>query len=423
MELDLKLLGDPSGRQDAGYWNDWFQIVCREGNHREFEWYSSVDEVLRVVSSQIRDSSRNIESDEATSPEQLWYIHPGSGTSLLPLKLCSEYPDSHHVVVDISDVAIDEMRHHYSKLCSNQSPDLVNHRHVEFFVMDMLKQQLPFDSCTFDYWIDKGFVDALFSIENEVIDKDKSKSLFREALRVLKKETGLALIVTLAEEHSLTIILDNFYDSELNRFWKNTLQIWELNPLSGDKQSFCFALTKSTTEEARNENILLYWYGLDSSVNEFFLSKIDARELIFDLVKKSRSRYCDSLSNRLTPKLLATLEIKPIEPDLNLELLSERIRATQWRQEVSHNLIELLWHPVSDEQPTAFHRIVPVGYGINKLILQCVIISDNLEPLVELISEWSSEELPDPIQSVDIDWSKTTPVANLSELVDSLSIK
>ena len=44
------------------------------------------------------------------------------------------------------------------------------------------------------------------------------------------------------------------------------------------------------------------------------------------------------------------------------------------------------------------HEIVPIGFGISKLVVTCVINSDDVERLAEMIAETEEDE----VQSVDI---------------------
>ena len=52
-------------------------------------------------------------------------------------------------------------------------------------------------------------------------------------------------------------------------------------------------------------------------------------------------------------------------------------------------------------------QVVPIGFGISKLVMSCVLESDDLEVLVEAM-----EDELEGVQSVDVDWENTFPVAD-----------
>ena len=73
--------------------------MCTD-NHNAFEWYVSVEEVARISKLYLTHSDG-----------ELRFIHPGSDNSLVPIHLRDEaFLSSHHVVLDISSVALHEIR-------------------------------------------------------------------------------------------------------------------------------------------------------------------------------------------------------------------------------------------------------------------------------------------------------------------------
>jgi translation elongation factor EF-1beta/ubiquinone/menaquinone biosynthesis C-methylase UbiE len=409
---ELQLLGDPSGRHDSEYWDQWFDAVCRRQDHRSFEWYCSAGEVLRVVTNHLVFSTI---ADETHS-----MIHPGSGTSLVPVKLRDSFPDSRQVVVDISSVALRQVRDQHASSCDVTNP-------IEYVVADLLHSssggddnQIAFQSSTFDCWIDKGFVDAVFSKDKAEGSRVQSNSLFHEACRILKPGVGFALIISLAEDHSLRIIVENWLSSDGG--WQPTLHIWELDPISGELPPFAFVLSKvDDADYVKSEKRLrLMGHQLNTGdIQEQSLCHDTACSVIQEYIASSRQRFSAARpkedSHTTVRKVLATLEVKPCDAEVDLVALGHRIRSEVWAVDNGgeRRNVRPMWQPFSDGDSSELYSIVPIGFGISKLLLKCVLPSDDLDDLAALIAEWD-EGL---VQSVDIDWQNTIPVGDVSGLL------
>ena len=392
MEERLKELGDPSGKQSSAYWDEWFDVVCGD-NHQPFEWYCNVDEVARMLCHHVPSISTGGRM-----------IHPGSGNSLVPVKIRNDFGFPHrHVVVDISNVALEEMRRVHDH---NLSADNA----IEYLLGDVLEPPLPLEGGVFDVWLDKGLVDALFNDSSDLC-RAQSQILFSEAYRLLRPHTGILVIVTMGEEHSLQLILNGFW-CELD-LKSASLHVWELTPVSGDMLPFGFVLERTTTG---NEELIVSWHGKDSKVE-----KMEVREKTIECLFQEVSRRCGAsrvgfkeLRERQNDKTLATIEIKPWDSTTDLELLKDAIVGTRWTAPSTDSQQE---HSIDPDWRTHDYKVVPIGYGISKLVLQCTVNSDDLEVLVEAISEWEgTPPIEDGVQSVDIDWKKTTRIAALPDI-------
>jgi translation elongation factor EF-1beta len=407
IEKQLSSLGDPSGRQDAAYWDQWFEVVC-EKDHKTFEWYCGVDEVVRVLSYHLNSGST--QSGERSASR---IIHPGSGTSLVPLKLRDVF-SSVQVVVDVSPVAVVEMKrvHEEQFPAKDASSDP-----IQYLVTDILNPPLPFEAESFECWVDKGFVDAVFSEKSETSNRDQSKKLFEEANRLLKSARGVALIVSLAEDHSLQLLVDNAFTGS----WQPDIHVWELEPVSGDMRPFGFVFTKADIVEERPERRLV-WHSLDGEIDETSTTL----ELLLDLIRGRvvASRKAFSLSQKSKEKskirkVMVRLELKPFDAETDLKLLGKAVRASTW-QTIDDGLQRTLcplWQPFEGDE-NVMESIVPIGYGISKLILQCIIPSDDVDHLVSAIEDWEGDGELEGVQSVDVDWGNTMPVGNAEELLN-----
>lgn len=446
------LFEDPSGRQDALYWDHWFEVVCKKQNGRNsFEWYCNAEEVIRVLSYHLQQLHNNSiinitdptfsesKQHETTSfiattikSEKYIAIHPGSGTSLLPKKLFEYFPNSQHLIVDISNVALEGLR---NDDCNEEEEGICKQQtSLSYKLLDVLNPPLPFNDNEFDWWFDKGFVDAIFSKDDLITAQQQATMLWSECLRILKKETGLMFVITLAEEHSIRIIIDAW--SEMNSSicsWDVCLHIWELKPISGEIPAFCFVMMKSSQQNMPNPStaitneVKLYWHQIDvtDSVDIHNIEMVHLFDYISNRIIISRNNYRDNICKKeklklSLPKTLLTIEIKPYDAETKMDELSNIIRSTDFINQASanndidpdgvrnnHMPIKPIWQTFTKDDIVCYHRIIPIGYGIHKLIMQCIIESDFVDELVESIAEWSFPDFPDAIQSVDVDWSQS----------------
>ena len=409
IEEQLRRLGDPSGRQDAEYWDSWFKLVCVQHGHKSFEWYSNPEEVVRVISYHLNSQKKTWSTSRH---ESMRMIHPGSGTSLLPLVLREEFEDYEQVVVDVSETAIAEMRQIHDKSNSVRNHDDSPIK-VSYVLEDILKPPMQFDRSSFHCWIDKGFVDAIFAKEAVEENKLQSTALFGEAHRLLVPQGGFMLIVTLAEEHTLQIILNKF----LSKAWDPVLHVWEMLPVSGTMRPFAFVLVTRELLDGDSPSafasvITVIWH--EHSSTEDHASSIhnvrsdELKEKLGELVERSRHDFRSATTadrqNNNECLMLVFLEIKPVDTDVDLIALSNRVRS-KTDYFIGEKQLRITWRPLnsSENNDTCYHMVVPIGYGVCKLQLSCVVSSECTDDLPEAIH--SSE--CDSVMSVDIDWTQT----------------
>jgi translation elongation factor EF-1beta len=412
---DLQNLGDPSGRQDGPYWDDWFDIVGRQ-SRRSFEWYCTAEEVLRVVQYHL-----SVQGDGAIK-ERNAMIHPGSGTSLVPVVLKNTFPLSRQVVVDISEVAISEIQSIHAEqlqLSHESTVGMAQGQPIEYVVMDLLQgcnADDTFEAASFDGWIDKGFVDAIFSDHDEAQNLRQSAQLFDKAKRLLRPGMGFAMIVSLAEDHSLRVLVENWLTVN---GWDSVLHIWELEPISGELPPFAFCMTRLDTDSDREDDtrrrVDFHRIDRSSTVEETMLNIHDELDQIRAIIALSRERFRQTREeSNNAPIICATMEIKPCDADVDWDKVGNLLCDSTWTVNSGPpRILDPQWQPNIDEDGMKCGKIVPIGFGITKLQLQCVIRSDDLDDLVALIEEWDT----DVIQSVDVDWSNTYPVGNIGGIV------
>eukprot|EP00545_Synedropsis_sp_CCMP1620_P009409 CAMPEP_0119017060 /NCGR_PEP_ID=MMETSP1176-20130426/15195_1 /TAXON_ID=265551 /ORGANISM="Synedropsis recta cf, Strain CCMP1620" /LENGTH=400 /DNA_ID=CAMNT_0006970659 /DNA_START=6 /DNA_END=1204 /DNA_ORIENTATION=- len=399
MEERLKELGDPSGKQTSEFWNEWFHVVCGE-DHRSFEWYCGVDEVVRVLQGSVPSSSDNNKLEDNCDPRM---IHPGSGNSLVPVRLRDDFGFRHrHTVVDISNVALEEMKTIHDQKSSSKEESST----VEYLLGNVLEPPLPLEDSSFDVWIDKGLVDALFKDASEPCCT-QSRALFSEAYRLLRNDNGILVVITMAEKHSIQLVLDSYWIELGSK--SASLDIWELEPVSGQMRPFAFVLNRKTTEE---KDSMFRWHKSDGEVVEEVdipeQTLVALLEQVSSRCNDSRARFRQGMKQQIQDRSLATLEIKPWGADTNMEKLKELIVSTKWAAASSdgqERSINPHWHLHES-------KIVPIGYGVSKLVLQCIVNTDDLDHLVEAICEWDGAAvIEDGVQSVDVDWNQTNMIA------------
>jgi translation elongation factor EF-1beta len=393
--------------------DEWFNIVCRE-NHRSFEWYCGLEEVTKVLRQHMSHASKS----EGSNPLRM--IHPGSGTSLLPLELRKHFLGSRHVVLDVSEVALDEMRQVHDKHLSDISGDSFQTSDIEYQITDVLNPPLGYKDASFDAWIDKGFIDAVFAKETQEDNRVQAKKLFDEAHRLLSSRSGIFFVVTLAEDHSLQLILDNWTG------WSNRIHIWELQPLSGEMLPFGVILCKD--EFSESEEKTLVWHNLDALEE---VIRFDDNKMIFDDIKirieDARHNFARAIASKSESlklhQLMATIEVKPFDAEVDVTELGSTIMAAEWRSCTDPSrVIQLLWRPFDSEgeAEAKFVDVVPIGYGISKVRLRCIISQDDLDDLANAIGEWEGDDEFEGVQSVDVDWSATVPVSNAMDLFSKM---
>jgi SAM-dependent methyltransferase/translation elongation factor EF-1beta len=435
---ELEALGDPSGRQDSHYWDEWFRVVCQNDDKEKverlkpFEWYCSAEEVSRVLSFHLGNDNNIYDTDDRPRRRM---IHPGSGTSLVPLKLGEAFPEHQHVIVDVSQVAVEQIQQIHAAKRQGNGHEASNETRIAYRVCDLLDPPLPFETSSFDAWVDKGFFDAIFSDNNEQLNRDQSRKLFGEANRILTNEVAVALIISLAEDHSLRLIVDRWLDGEKEEStadpsssltgWARDLHIWELEPISGTMRPFGFVLRKS--KKATESERIVVWHAMDRTVTEHpCASSLSVLlQLVQTLVLDSRQEFVqkkstDDACDGSRREVLLTLEIKPYDTSVDMFALGERLCASDWTTDSGTRDLRPRWQPFKDsrnDNQGVLCKVVPIGYGICKLLLQCVIASEDVDDLVECLQEWEGDQdCEDGIQSVDVDWAMTVPVGDAARL-------
>jgi translation elongation factor EF-1beta len=184
---------------------------------------------------------------------------------------------------------------------------------------------------------------------------------------------------------------------------------------------FGFVFTKADIIEERPERRLV-WHYIDGERDEAFTTLESLLDLIRGRVAGSREAF--SLSQKLQEKsnvirkVLATLEVKPFDAETDLKVLGKAVRASTWQAVNGDTPRTLcpLWQPFKGDA-TVMEQIVPIGYGISKLQLKCIIPSDDVDHLVSAIEEWEGDGEVEGVQSVDVDWANSIPIGNTQEIL------
>jgi len=491
----LQQLGDPSGQRTSTYWNEWFDAVCTSNEKTVFEWYTSCEEVLRVLRCHM-DIRHFVDDDlHGVAPKNKQrFIHPGSGNSLVPFHLANISKLSQHLILDVSDEALSHVQ---ANIMSSSNKEDINSR-IKYDVANVLESPLPYESDSFDAWIDKGLLDALFCGSkdgNDAGHKDDltlCRGMFEEAYRLLEtansdktKKGGIMLIFTMAERHSLDLILSNWLtyssskqeqDSVCSRFepsnWGRSLHIHEVIPTSGTMRPYCFVLQKddigdehvvdrqekgtndwnvvfhpiahSNDLDNKEANIVRIPFHRDPSVPSSSLtlsptllspappSLLSVKSRLDSLLDESRNKFreemelrdnCLKTSTNNERRMLGTIEIKPVDDTVNLKQLYERITSPK----ASWGIDSLRWSSIDNDSSCdlSFGNIVPIGFGIHKLVLRCVINSHLLEDLCDAIMEREGSSSCDDgdeggsIQSIDVDWENSFTVGEVGSVFPS----
>jgi translation elongation factor EF-1beta len=152
-------------------------------------------------------------------------------------------------------------------------------------------------------------------------------------------------------------------------------------------------------------------------VNESLRSKLISSREAF----KHGTTGCASTKG--THLLLVTLEIKPHDTEEDLRAIGEVITKLSWNSVERGKQITPLWQRWKDDEGKYVDmiKIVPIGYGISKLLLQCIIESGDIDDLVETIGEWDGGGVvEDGVHSVDVDWGNTFPVGDATQFLSEI---
>ena len=440
-----------------------FQSICIPTG-RSFEWYTGPSEVERILQLHFRNNNSNNNSsnnnnnnknnyknmnndnDDETSFDQKRIIHPGSGNSLLPIYLRDKYSTLYQYVVDCSEVAIMEMKSRHDQLYKDYQND--NHPkqssiqlstskscRIDYLVEDLLSNDsLSNDVNQFHAWVDKGFIDALFSSFDDESQKTSCRQLFEKANRILTSPStsqngGICVVVTLAQEHSLQLMLDSIdyinYDKKSNEstssssyyyYWKPIIHIHELEPLQKGASSLCpfaFVFEKSNTMDPKTTPFTVIFHCQNKKDEYIHCTMQDTNHctcasLFHDIHKKletirmdfaKRQNENNTQKQEIKRLVLTTLEIKP-SCDFEMSSLDDLSNKITMCPDYKKTFTSLTWRNST---------IVPIGFGISKLAMECLIDSEQVEDLCEFILDTEGEDV---IQSIDINWDATVPVGD-----------
>lgn len=404
----LQNLGDPAGHSSAEYWDKFFTTVT---NSTAFEWYCDLVDFISVFHSITAPLHLPISS--------LFLLHGGTGNSDLIFELFTQHNVSKSIAIDISSVAIEEMKQKSSQF-SSENPKFLG----EFLQADVLQPLLNIHQTNslFDGYVDKGLFDAMMSKFDEEC-KEKTSALFTSAASVLKPTTGFYLAISLAEEHVVRLLVD-YLQNDSGESWKS-LDVFELDPFftSGKKgklRPFCFVVHRGVGgEEGVTFNFNNFINGQYATTKGEF-----SFESVNNAVNDSRDSYAeagynnsnnnsnnnninnnkDTNNSTNTPDAsmcCATLHIKPFEPGFNWEQFATKLKSEYFTEEDG----------LTSNYEFKDYEIVPVGYGVCKLVITIVTSFEDLDLVVELIGDKEDDD----ISSVDVE--------DVRQLVSDLKFK
>jgi translation elongation factor EF-1beta/SAM-dependent methyltransferase len=402
MASSQELLGDPAGNGNAEYWDKWFSTVS-QGN--KFEWYCQTKDIVKVLSDSLASSST---SDDVDIDPSTHILHGGTGNSELIFDLSSTHSVSQATAIDISPVAIAEMKEKQSSRTDN----------ISFILQDVLSLPLPFDADSFDAYVDKGLMDAMMDSHTSSTCQTNTKTLFAGSWRVLKNRAPYVCI-SLGEEHIahllLSVLLGGADDPEIR--W-GPLHIYPLSPSSSSStlRPFAFVLLcdKDDIADSSSRRVVHFHHAADEATisNDYELTTTELKDPDFESVNallcSSRTSYSEYMEKKAYAEAassgggdddrrlaLAKLEIKPYEAETDLNTILENLKAPD--SQISLSFPTIQWKA---------HETVEIGFGISKLVVTIIVAYEDLDELVEMIQE--VEE--DSVQSVDVNYDETQPL-------------
>ncbi|KAJ8094447.1 hypothetical protein PM082_010881 [Marasmius tenuissimus] len=170
----------PESNEQYGTKEYWNQRYAQESENASFDWFKSYGEISDIMRSLIPDRSSRI-------------LMLGCGNSKLSEEM---YDDGYRniVNVDYSGIVIEQMQTRHGQ----ERPEM------EWHEMDV--RDLAFDAASFDVVIDKGTMDAMMTVKGDIWNPpqqviDDCTREVGEAVRVLRKGTGLFLYLTFGQPH------------------------------------------------------------------------------------------------------------------------------------------------------------------------------------------------------------------------------
>jgi ubiquinone/menaquinone biosynthesis C-methylase UbiE len=200
--------------QDKGYWDSFFTK-----RSSAFEWYGEYADLCHILHKYLKVSSR--------------ILMAGCGNS----KLSEDLYDAGFKSIDNIDISSVVIRQKKSSNAGRRGA-------MSFTKMDIL--DLQFEDEIFDCVVDKGTLDAIFSSTDDITIK-KVHTMFSEIKRVLKYG-GRYICITLAQDHILEKLLDNFSSSWLLRVHRVKLDV-NSAMVGGALPVFVFVCTRMMEKE------------------------------------------------------------------------------------------------------------------------------------------------------------------------------
>eukprot|EP00658_Telonema_sp_P-2_P073886 TRINITY_DN63024_c0_g1_i1.p1 TRINITY_DN63024_c0_g1~~TRINITY_DN63024_c0_g1_i1.p1 ORF type:complete len:247 (+),score=48.82 TRINITY_DN63024_c0_g1_i1:120-860(+) len=217
-------------------------------------------------------------------------------------------------------------------------------------------------------------------------DQQIAQVIFRSAARLLKPQ-GLMLIITLAQDHILELVLESVRTT--GNLWRR-LDVHELAPkdMSSPLQPFAVVLERGSIQGKRDAMATAFHRASGG------IRAVDSLEMSawLGVIHDSRQRFVErqaSLAAMTAGQkrrgMRVVIDVKPWDGEVDLNALAETLKTK-----------------VLDTDSVQWEgcNVVPIGFGISKIAIQCVSESsdqiDMIRDLIEQEDEW--------VQSVDINW-------------------
>jgi translation elongation factor EF-1beta len=306
------------------------------------------------------------DGDSSSSTLPLRALHVGNGNSNFILDMQAKFNLARSVAVDVSEVATEEMRKVMAEDKDGKWRNISDR--VTFDKCDLLASSLPYESESFELFVDKGAIDAMFC-DNCEDSKLSFQALFNNLLDTASSTLHQYICVTLAEAHTV----DLFATVVPSLF--SLLDIFELPTPSGGSSSklrpFAFVLSggkdcvvgSSSADDDDNDkaNTVIFHHSSGLVTPTSFSS-------LPTLLKSSR--------NAQSVATYAVVHFKPYDSETDLLDLASKIKS---------NFTSMDWKMLSwREEP----KLLPIAFGMMKLELTLVIKDDaELEDMCEAIVE------------------------------------
>ncbi|KAF9006021.1 S-adenosyl-L-methionine-dependent methyltransferase [Cyathus striatus] len=170
----------PAKNEEYGTKEYWNIRYAQDTIDADFDWFKTYSDIANIIHELIPNKSSRI-------------IMLGCGNSKLSEDM---WDDGYKYIVntDYSNILIQKMRERHN----------VGRPEMEWHEMDV--RSLQFDDNSFDIAIDKGTMDAMMTAKGDVWDPpqqviDDCTKEVDEALRVLRKDSGIFIYLTFGQPH------------------------------------------------------------------------------------------------------------------------------------------------------------------------------------------------------------------------------